>query len=136
MRKTGLAVIALLAFASHAFGQASDGNLVGTIADATGAGVPNANVTIKNAATGIQTATKTTQTGEYRFNNIAVGQYDLSAQAAGFTTARLGNLSIELNKTATVNLTLQLGAVSATVEVSEAAAAIDTTTAQVGATFE
>src|SRR5262249_17747596 len=56
--------------------------------------------------------------------------------AAGFTAASLGNLNIELNKTATVNLTLQVGAVSGTVEVSEAPVAIDTTTAQVGANFE
>jgi hypothetical protein len=126
----------LIGFAVLAFGQASDGNLVGTISDATGAAVPNASVTLKNRATGIQTAAKTAGTGEYRFNNVPVGQYDLSATAAGFATAQLGNLNIELNKTSTVNMTLQLSTVNATVEVTEASAAIDTTTAQVGATFE
>lgn len=136
MRHSALAVLGLLGFSLLAFGQASDGNLVGTISDATGAAVPNANVTIKNLATNVQAVTKTTATGEYRFNNLPVGQYDLSAEAPGFTTARLGNLNIELNKTSTVNLALQVGAVSSTLEVSEAAATIDTTTAQVGATFE
>ena len=44
-------------------------------------------------------------------------------------------VAIELNKTATVNISLQVGAVSQTVDVSEAAAAIDTTTAQVQSSF-
>jgi hypothetical protein len=135
MRSAGLAVLGLLGFTLLAFGQASDGNLVGTISDATGAPVPNASVTVKNLATGVQAAAKSTETGEYRFNNLPVGQYLLNAQAAGFTAARVGNLSIELNKTATVNLTLQLGVVTASVEVTEAPATLDTTTAQVGATF-
>jgi len=135
MRNFGL-VLGIFVFSLLAYGQASDGNLVGTISDASGAAVPNAKVAIKNLATGIQTVTKTTDTGEYRLNNVPVGQYDLNAEAPGFAAARIGNLSIELNKTATVNLTLQLGAVSSTVEVTEAPVAIDTTTAQVGATFE
>ena len=136
MRIAGLAVLGLFGFALLAFGQASDGNLVGTITDASGAAVPNTSVTVKNLATGVQSVTVGSETGEYHFNNLPVGQYEINAQAKGFTTARVGNLSIELNKTATVNLTLQVGAVSATVEVAEAAATLDTTTAQVGATFD
>jgi len=95
-----------------------------------------ATVTIKNLATGVEIATKTAETGEYRFNNLPVGQYQLNAQAPGFTSAAVGNLTVELNKTATVNLSLSLGTVSAAVEVAAAAATLDTTTAQVGATFE
>ena len=136
MRPSAFAVLGLFLCSLPAFGQASDGNLLGTISDSTGGALPKASVTIKNRATGVQAVTKTTETGEYRFNNLPVGQYDLSAQAAGFTSAKLDNLNIELNKTATVNLTLQVGAVSETVEVSEAPVAIDTTTAQVGVTFE
>jgi hypothetical protein len=136
MRHIGLAVIGLFVFSLLAFGQASDGNLVGTISDASAAAVPNANVTVKNLTTGVQTTTKSTGTGEYRFNNLPVGQYELNAQAPGFSPSKVGNLDIELNKTATVNITLQVGAITAAVEVSEAAATIDTTTAQVGATYE
>src|SRR5262245_11471486 len=104
MRNYGLALLGLVTVSMPAFGQATDGNLVGTISDASGAAVPNAAITIKNRATGVQVATKTAENGEYRFNNVPVGTYDFSAQAAGFTTAQLGNLNIELNKTSTVNL--------------------------------
>jgi hypothetical protein len=119
-----------------AFGQASDGNLVGIVSDPSGAAVPNATVTIKNLATNVEASVKTAESGEYRFNNLPVGQYQLKAQAPGFTAAAVGNLTIELNKTATVNLNLALGTVASTVEVAAAAATLDTTTAQVGATFE
>jgi hypothetical protein len=93
MRNSGLVVIGLLAFSWLAFGQASDGNLVGTISDSTKAAVPNAIATIKNLSTGIQAVTKTSGTGEYRFNNLPVGQYDLSAQAPGFTTGWATSIS-------------------------------------------
>ena len=137
MRNPVLAlVLALFVFAIVSFGQATDGNLVGTIADATGAAVPNANVTITNLATGIQTAARTNDAGEYRFNNLPVGQYNLGATAAGFAASGLSNLNIELNKTATANVTLQVGSVASTIEVSEAPATLDTTTAQLGGTFE
>ena len=56
------------------YGQASDGNLLGTITDVSGAGVPGATVTITNTATGVKTDTTTTGGGDYRFNNIPVGK--------------------------------------------------------------
>ncbi|HKE24557.1 MAG TPA: carboxypeptidase-like regulatory domain-containing protein [Bryobacteraceae bacterium] len=125
----------VLVFAMLCFGQASDGNLVGTVTDASGAAVPGAAVTIRNVGTGLEMTTKTTDAGEYRFNNLPVGAYDLSANAPGFSAAKLGGLNIELNKTATANLTLTVGTVSSAVEVSAAPVTLDTTTAQVGATF-
>ncbi|HEY1239339.1 MAG TPA: carboxypeptidase regulatory-like domain-containing protein [Bryobacteraceae bacterium] len=128
--------IVLAGLAPLSFGQATDGNLVGTVVDASGGMVPNANVVITNVATGIKTESKTSSGGEYRFNNIPVGRYSLTASASGFSNATISNLTVELNKTLTANVTLQVGSVTATVEVSEAAAAIDTTTAQVGSSFE
>jgi len=79
-------------------------------------------------ATGVKANSKTNASGEYRFNNILVGRYKLTAAATGFTATTLASVLVELNKTSTANLTLQVGAVSTTVEVSEAAATIDTTT--------
>ena len=136
MRNVGCIVFGMLACSVLAYGQASDGNLVGTVSDATGAAVPNASVEVKNLATAVTVVTKTSEAGEYRFNNLPVGQYDVSATASGFATARLSNFRVELNRTLTANLTLQLSTISATVEVSEAPVTLDTTTAQLGTTFE
>lgn len=130
---SGAAVTCL--FAASLFGQATDGNLVGTITDASGAAVPSAQVNITNRATNIQTSTMSNVSGEYRFNNIPVGSYDLSVTATGFGAMMERGLAVELNKTATVNVTLQIGAVAQSVDVSEAASSIDTTTAYVQTSF-
>src|SRR4051794_7510199 len=137
-RAFGALVVGLMmaTLAAPGFGQALDGNLVGNVMDASGAEVPNAAVELQNMETGIKAITKTNSSGEYRFNNILVGRYKVTASAAGFTAVSLNNVVVELNKTSTVNLTMQVGSVSTTVEVSEATATIDTTTAQVQSTYD
>jgi len=127
--------VAVCLFAACLFGQATDGNLVGTITDATAAAIPGAQVKITNRATNIQTLTTSNASGEYRFNNIPVGSYDLSVAATGFGAMMESGLAVELNKTVTVNISLQVGAVSQTLDVIEAPAAIDTTTPQVQSSF-
>src|ERR1700736_3656029 len=137
MKKVTLAaLIALFGLAAGCFGQATDSNLVGTVADASGAVVPTANIELTNTATGVKSTTKTDANGSYRFNNMPSGNYDLKATASGFAAATLKGLDLQLNKTATANVTLQVSSVSATVDVSEAAATIDTTTAQLQNSFE
>jgi hypothetical protein len=126
----------MLLVAPPAYSQATDGNVVGTITDSTGAGVPNANVEVENMATGLKLTGRSTDEGVYRFNNLLVGRYKVTASAPGFAPASVQNVSIELNKTTTANLTIAVGTVQTTVEVIEAPALIDTTTAQITTTYE
>ena len=138
-RQLGFLLLLSVAFGCGAlslFGQATEGNLVGAVSDASGSAVPNADVKVKNVGTNIETAAKTNVNGEYRFNNLPIGAYDLTVSATGFAAATEINVVIDLNKTATINVSLQVGSVSQTVEVSEAAVTIDTTTAQVQNTFD
>ena len=137
MRQRSCAILAgaLLAAASL-FGQASDGNITGTVLDASGAAVPNANVQLENSATGVKLATKTDNSGAYRFGNVLIGRYSVTVSASGFTTTNIKDLPVELNKTATANITLQVGSVSTAVDVSEAASTIDTTTSQLSNNYE
>ncbi len=137
MKKLWIALlISALATVPSAFGQASDGNIVGAVLDSSGAGVPNANVELKNDSTGVKAEVKTDSSGSYRFGSILVGDYTITVTAPGFTAQALKGVHAELNKTTTANLSLQVGAVSSTVEVTEAAALLDTTTAQVSNTYE
>lgn len=117
------------------FSQAISGDLVGTVTDPTGAAVPNATVTATNTGTGVKTSGVTNAGGQYRLSNLPPGTYDLSAAATGFSTATLKNVPVELNKVATANITLQVGQVSESVNVTEAPPLIDTTTAQIQNTF-
>ncbi|MBV9155545.1 MAG: TonB-dependent receptor, partial [Acidobacteriaceae bacterium] len=72
----------------------------------------------------------------YRFENLPVGTYTITVNAAGFAKSEVQNVSVELNQTVTTNVTLAVGKSTTSVEVSTAAVAIDTTTAQVQSTFE
>ena len=130
-----LSVAMMLFGAGSLFGQATDGNLIGTVIDATGAGVPNAAVEIVNIATGVKAVTKTDASGAWRINNLLVGTYDLTARATGFTTASLKQVAVELNKTTTLNVNLAVGTLTTAVEVSESGVHIDTTTAQVSNSY-
>ena len=115
--------------------QETSGNVVGTVTDASGAAVPNATVTATNQATEVKTPTVANGNGEYRVANLLPGTYTISASAPGFSTEELKDVAIQLNQTATANLTLKVGTVSTAVNVVEAAAVIDTTTAQIQNTF-
>ncbi len=128
-------MIQMFLLVAYLYGQATDGNLVGAVVDASGAVIPGAEVTIANEATNVQTSTISNSSGEYRFNNIPVGSYDLSVRKPGFGTMTQRGVAIELNKTATVNITIQIGGVTQTVEVAESTAPIDTTTTQVQSSF-
>jgi len=134
---TVLVLLGLLALCTgNVFAQATDSILVGTVTDSSGAAVPSANITAANKDTGVKYTTITNATGEYRLNNIPVGTYNVSAGKAGFTTATMADVQLQLNHTSAVNLALSVGTVSTTVEVAEAAALIDTSTAQLQSTFD
>jgi hypothetical protein len=131
-----IALLSLLALSvGLAYGQAISGNMVGTVVDSTGAAVANAEVAATNVATGLTVTSKTNSTGQYRFDNLPVGDYRFAVKASGFrTTTELA--PVVLNATGTVNVTLTPGAATETVEVSGEAPTIDTTSAQLQSTFE
>jgi len=131
----GLVAVFALAGSVSLMGQATDGNLVGTVSDPSGAVIAGAAVELINTATGVTTTTTTNTSGEYRFNNIPPGKYDLKTRQPGFSASTVRALDVSLGKTSTANVTLAVGEVSTTVEVTDTAALIDTTTAQVAATF-
>ncbi len=129
-----LVLLAITFLTSSGFSQAVSGNVVGTVLDSTGAAVTNADVQAVNAATGTKITTKTNATGEYRFNNLPIGVYNVSVTASGFKSSTQQS-SVSLNATTAVNLTLSPGAATETIEVSGATPTLDTTTAQVTSTY-
>ena len=117
------------------FAQTSDGIILGTVSDATGAVIPNASVTATNKATNVTYTKRRQRVGEYRINNVPVGSYDVD-KLAGMTPQRLANVAVDVNRTSTVNLTLQVASVTADVVVQEAPPLIDSSTSQLESTFK
>ncbi len=119
-----------------AYAQATSGDVTGTVVDSSGAVVPNVSVSAGNESTGIRTSATTGADGAYRLANLPVGIYTLTASATGFAPMSVRNVAVQLSTTITQNLTLQVGGTSTTVEVTGAAAELDTTTAQIQTSFE
>jgi hypothetical protein len=139
MNNNKLRLLGLILFALAAclvsFAQTVSGDLAGTVFDASGATIPNATIVARNDATGVETNTKSTGTGEYRIANLPIGTYTITVTSPGFTKAQIRSVTVELNKIATNNVKLDVGANVETVEVSASGATIDTTTAAVQNSF-
>ena len=78
------AIIVMLCGAITLSAQTSQGRILGSVTDQTGAVVPGAKVTITNTATGAARALTTTGAGEYAAPNLDAGPYTISAEASGF----------------------------------------------------
>ena len=120
----------------RAAAQAISGDIVGTVVDKTGAAVPQAGVEATDVATGVKTQTTSNGVGEFRFGNLPVGSYTIRVSKANFTTTTITNFAVELNKTNSLIVTLEVGAASMTVEVSGATPLINTSNAQIDNTFD
>lgn len=132
----GLVALCFLLHPGFLSAQATSGDLTGTVLDASGAAIPNATVIALNDATGVKTTTETNAGGVYRFSNLLVGKYSVTASAKGFSTDTVKNVDLILNTIVTSNLTLAVGSTATTVEVNAGSVAIDTTTAQLQTTFD
>src|SRR5713226_5813520 len=126
MRKLSLILVVVCGFSglfsSTMCAQATDGNLVGAVADASGAAIVGGSTQLINVSTGVMRAGVTDAGGLYRYNNLPAGVYKLTATATGFSTATWQDVLVELNKTTTANITLHVGAVSTQIEVTDAPA--------------
>ena len=100
-------------------------------ADQSGAAIPGATVTLKNADTGVARTTLTNETGKYEALSLPAGTYEISASLAGFQTAVRMGVVLALGQNPVVNFALQVGALSETVTVEGQTVDVETTTATV-----
>ena len=129
--------LATLTLAAAAYGQASaiNGQILGTVTDASGAPVPNAKVTAKNAQTGYEQSASTSSEGLYRLPVLPLGGYDINVQATGFSAFRQTGITLNSGSTVTVDVNLQVQGVTTEVVVSSAPPIIDPSRTDQGATL-
>jgi len=104
--------------AKPASAQYTTGDVVGTVTDATGAVVPNANVTITNVGTQEKRHALTGAAGDYTFTLLQPGSYTVLVEASGFKTDTVTAFHVGVDDRIRVDVPLQLGATTATVEVN------------------
>jgi hypothetical protein len=137
MRRILLAAILSILFLVTGISRAqiTSGDLVGTVKDATGAVVPNASAIAVNEDTKVTYKTTANSAGEIHIGNLPAGNYDLTVTATGFSTYSLKGITIDINKTSTVPLTLSVSTTQSVEVSAEAGVALDTTTTNLTTTF-
>ncbi|MFB3829633.1 MAG: carboxypeptidase regulatory-like domain-containing protein [Bryobacteraceae bacterium] len=116
---------ALFFFPAFLFAQSS-ANIVGTVRDSSGAVVPEAQVKVVNTQTGYTQSRATAADGSYRLPLLPVGQYELTAEKSGFQKFVQTGIVLAVNDNATIDITMNVGAVSEAVTVTGAAPLVDT----------
>jgi hypothetical protein len=111
-------------------------SLNGGVADATGAMVQGVRVSVINVDTGVRREATTNDSGLYEFPLLQPGAYNLVAQKEGFKQITQTGIRLEVNQIARIDLTMQLGAVSESVEVQAAAPLLESNSSAVGQVVE
>jgi carboxypeptidase family protein len=134
MKVLALLVLALACLPCFVLGQtANTGTVVGTVTDATGAVVAGAQVELRNTATDETHTQATNSAGQYVFPGVRPGNYRVTVTMQGFRTAAVSNLKVEVAKSHTVDVVLEVGTLAQTVEVSATARTeLQTTDSTVG----
>jgi hypothetical protein len=129
-----VALWAIVAFASTAAAQtATSGKVIGTITDPSGAVVPKAEVQLVNVGTNATLTQPTSEAGQYVFPSVTPGAYTITVKMAGFRTATVPNLTVQVNRSYNLPVTLEVGGESQIVEVrATATVELQTTDAQIG----
>ena len=115
----GLLVCVLFAFlvSSPLHAQVAGATVAGMVTDSSGAVVANANVSLRNTATGVIREVTTDSAGFYSAPNLLPGIYEITATASGFSMYRQKDLTLTVGASRAVNISLQLGQVSQHVDV-------------------
>jgi hypothetical protein len=128
-----VAILALCVFGVvPSLAQFDTAEVLGTVRDKTGAVVPKAALTLLNVDTGIQAKTTADDNGNFTFSNVKIGSYKLTAEAKGFSTEVASGITVNVGARQRVDFSLAVGAVTETVEVSGAAAPLETDSSEHG----
>jgi Carboxypeptidase regulatory-like domain len=138
MKRTTLGVVfaCVVLMAPLVLAQETSGIIQGTIADAAGAVMAGATVSVVNDSTAYTRSVTTAVDGSYAFTELAPGHYHLKVAKEGFKTQTQQNIELHVASTVVLNVKLAVGSVSETVIVEANPIAVETTTATLGSITE
>src|SRR4029077_6855721 len=121
--------------AGAVFGQGFQGGLRGSIKDAGGV-IPGAEVTLTNDQTNIKRSTVTNERGEYVFTNVDPGNFSVKVVLQGYKTIDRGEIRIGTQQFLTLDLTMEVGAITESVTVTGQSPLIETGNASQGTVLD
>jgi hypothetical protein len=127
-----LAVICLLLSALSVSAQEFRGSITGRVMDATGASVPGASISATNTATNTSVRATADESGDYTVLFLTPGKYTVAAEARGFKKLLRQGIEVRVEDKLTLDLTLEVGEVAETVNVTTAMPLLETATASSG----
>ncbi len=131
-----LVLVVMLLVQQFSFAQSTQGTILGTVKDASGAIVPNAAVTLTDTDAGVTRQAVTAGDGSFQFLDLTAGKYKLQITATGFDTQIINNLTLGARQQLRADAALKVGVVSQQVSVSaQAAGAIETETPSIAASY-
>ena len=133
--RSGVALLFLLLFPLSALAQTTISTIEGTIKDAQGSVVSGAHVVVKSPSLGIERTATSDANGFYRVTALPAGNYSLSISHSGFATRTFDNVELAVNRTLTLDIPLDVGAVQEQVDVVEFAQLLNPTSAATGSTI-
>jgi len=116
--------------------QTSYGTISGTVTDASGAAVGDAEVTITNVASGEKRVQPSSSDGYYNFVNLIPGTYRVEVEKSGFKRAAHSDVIVDVEQTVRIDLTLQVGEASQTIEVTGETPLLQSETSSLGQVVE
>jgi hypothetical protein len=128
-------IVLFLCCVSIAAAQTITGSITGSVTDPSGAAVTSARVIARNNGTNVANTAEVNASGVYNLLFLPVGEYSLSVEAPGFKKSLAGPITLEVNQSARVDIPLQLGQVSDSVEISATAVILQTESATTGETI-
>src|SRR6516164_7838293 len=128
--------LSIVVFCPHLLAQTTYGVVTGTVTDQSGAAVADAQVTLTNSGTAEKRVQSTGPDGLYNFVNLIPGKYRIDVEKTGFKRTSNTDVVVEVAQTARIDITLQLGAQTETVEVSAATPLLQPETSSLGQVVE
>jgi hypothetical protein len=135
LRTLFLFILLICAASSALLAQSSTGSMSGTVTDPNGAAVPDAKVIATNSTSGAKLETRTSDAGLYVFPRLPVGVYDIEVERTGFKRTNHPGIEIRIATRQELDLKLEVGDIQQTVQVTEEAPLLETTSSQRGQTL-
>ncbi len=116
--------------------QVDQAAISGTVTDASGAVVQAAKIELLSPATGLHRETTTNTAGIYQFPALPIGAYRVSISKDGFNSVEIPNVELSVGQPRTIDVRLEVGRISSTVQVSAIVETLNRTSAEVGGLVE
>ena len=97
------------------------GEVTGHVTDPSGAAIPGVTITLTNVSTNGTRTTVTTDAGDYTFPSVPPGIYNVRAEHSGFKALKSNNIEVQVQQTVRLDLTLQVGQITESIDVSASA---------------